>query len=166
MTSDRWRQIEGLCQAALEHAADERAAFVAKACAGDAVLQREVESLLAQEPNAAAFMSVPAVAMVGVAALDRVTGTLVGQRFGAYAIRSLLGVGGMGEVYRAHDDTLGRDVAIKVLPAAFTADPERRARLEREARMSGCGPRRARTASLWRPCSRGPCQVRRGPLSG
>ena len=67
--------------------------------------------------------------------LDHAKGTLVGQRFGVYAIRSLLGVGGMGEVYRAHDDMLGREVAIKVLPPAFTADPERRARFEREARM-------------------------------
>ena len=62
-------------------------------------------------------------------------GTLVGRHVGSYDVRSLLGIGGMGEVYRAHDDLLGRDVAIKVLPSEFTADAERRARFEREARM-------------------------------
>ena len=98
-------------------------------------LRREVESLLAQESNAAGFMSVPAAAVAGSAFCEHANGTLVGERFGGYAIRSLLGVGGMGEVYRAHDATLGREVAIKVLPPAFTADPERRARFEREARM-------------------------------
>ncbi|MEO8257707.1 MAG: protein kinase [Acidobacteriota bacterium] len=61
-------------------------------------------------------------------------GTLAGQRFGVYAIRSLLGVGGMGEVYRAYDQRLGREVAIKFLPPAFTADTDRQARFEREAR--------------------------------
>jgi serine/threonine protein kinase len=58
----------------------------------------------------------------------------LGSRIGRYEIRSLLGAGGMGEVYRAHDEKLGREVAIKVLPAAFAADPERLARFEREAR--------------------------------
>jgi serine/threonine protein kinase len=60
---------------------------------------------------------------------------LVGQRLGPYEIRSLLGAGGMGEVYRARDTRLGRDVAIKILPAGFTADADRRARFEREARV-------------------------------
>jgi len=135
MTPDRWRQVEDLCHAALARPEGNRAAFLATACAGDDVLQREVESLLAQEPDAGRFMSVPAVAVAGSAVLDQAKGTLVGQRLGSYAIRSLLGVGGMGEVYRAYDDTLEREVAIKVLPPAFTADPERRARFEREARM-------------------------------
>ena len=135
MTPDRWRQVEDLCHAALARAAGERAAFLAKACAGDDALQREVESLLAQESSAAGFMSVPAAAVAGSAGLDPAEGTLVGRRLGPYAIRSLLGVGGMGEVYRAYDHTLGREVAIKVLPPAFTTDPERRARFEREARM-------------------------------
>ena len=60
--------------------------------------------------------------------------TLIGRRLGAYDVVSLLGAGGMGEVYRAHDTTLGRDVALKVLPTVFTTDREKLARFEREAR--------------------------------
>ena len=59
-----------------------------------------------------------------------------GDRLGAYEVVSLLGAGGMGEVYRARDPRLGRDVAIKVLPAAVAADPERLARFEQEARAT------------------------------
>ncbi len=135
MSSDRWRQVEDLCHAALAYHAEERRAFLANACQGDEGLLREVESLLAQESSAEGFMSVPAAVLAGSAGLDQPERTLIGARFGSYTIRSLLGVGGMGEVYRAHDETLGREVAIKVLSPAFTAEPERRARFEREARM-------------------------------
>jgi serine/threonine protein kinase len=58
-----------------------------------------------------------------------------GSRLGPYAILAPLGAGGMGEVYRAHDTTLNRDVAIKVLPAAFAQDRERVARFRREAQV-------------------------------
>src|SRR5947208_5782959 len=61
--------------------------------------------------------------------------SLAGTRLGPYDLASLLGAGGMGEVFRARDTKLGRDVAIKVLPAAFAADPDRLARFEREARV-------------------------------
>ena len=135
MSSDRGRQIEDLFHAALGCPADQRSAFLTRACQGDDALLREVASLLAQESSAEGFMSVPATALVGLAGPNAPRGTLVGARFGPYTIRSLLGVGGMGEVYRAHDGTLGREVAIKVLSPAFTAEPERRARFEREARM-------------------------------
>jgi len=135
MSSDRWRQVEDLCHATLACGAEERRAFLAKACQGDEGLLREVESLLAQESSAENFMSVPAAVLAGSVGRDQPARTLIGARFGSYTIRSLLGVGGMGEVYRAHDETLGREVAIKVLPPAFTADPGRRARFEREARM-------------------------------
>ena len=102
----------------------------------DDALRREVESLLAQEPQGRRIHERhQRRRSPHRPCLHHAKGTLVGQRLGGYAIRSLLGVGGMGEVYRAHDETLGREVAIKVLPAAFTADPERRARFEREARM-------------------------------
>src|ERR1700751_665836 len=58
-----------------------------------------------------------------------------GTKLGPYEIQSPLGAGGMGEVYRARDTKLGRDVAIKILPQVFTSDPERLARFERESRM-------------------------------
>jgi serine/threonine protein kinase len=59
---------------------------------------------------------------------------LIGQTLGPYQIRSLLGRGGMGEVYRATDTRLGRDVALEILPVEVQADPDRRGRFEREAR--------------------------------
>jgi serine/threonine protein kinase/Tol biopolymer transport system component len=133
MTPEQWREVETLCHAALSRPPTERAAFLAAACPDDA-LRREVESLLVHESDADRFMSVPAAAVAAVSA-EAARGSLVGQRLGVYAIRSLLGVGGMGEVYRAYDERLEREVAIKVLPPAFTADPARRARLEREARV-------------------------------
>src|SRR5687767_9849008 len=67
--------------------------------------------------------------------MSELRGDLIGRQIGTYKVLSLLGACGMGEVYRARDTKLGRDVAIKVLPARFTADEERLARFEREARL-------------------------------
>ncbi|MEP7308041.1 MAG: protein kinase [Acidobacteriota bacterium] len=130
----RWQDVERLLEAALTRRVDERVAFLAEACAGDELVRCEVESLLAQEAGASGFMSTPAVAMEG-AMRENGAGWFVGQRLGSYQIQSLLGAGGMGEVYRAHDSRLGRDVAIKILPRSFASDPERVTRLEREARL-------------------------------
>jgi serine/threonine protein kinase len=124
MTSERLRRVEDICNAALLCAVEQRTAFLMTACAGDDELQREIESLLAQEHNAAGFLSVPATAVAVSAVLDHAIGTFAGRRFGVYAMGSLIGVGGMGEVYRARDETLGREVAIKLLPGEFTADPK------------------------------------------
>ncbi len=66
MSSDRWRQVEDLCHAALACRAEERRPFLVKACEGDEALLREVESLIAQESSAEAFMSVPAAAVGGI----------------------------------------------------------------------------------------------------
>ena len=60
-----------------------------------------------------------------------------GTRLGPYEILAPIGAGGMGEVYRARDHRLGRDVALKVLPVAFSADPDRLRRFEQEARAAG-----------------------------
>ena len=71
MAPDRWREVEDLCHAALACHGEERMAFLADACRDDDELRREVESLLAQQSNAEAFMRVPAAALAGSAALDQ-----------------------------------------------------------------------------------------------
>ena len=136
MTPERWQLVERLYHQAEALAPSERFAFVAKHCAGNEELRREVESLLAYADDAQAFMVAPAISVAAAAmGADGMTGRLVGERFGPYEIGALLGAGGMGEVYRARDSKLARDVAIKILPDAFTADANRRARFEREARL-------------------------------
>ncbi len=117
--------------AVMARPAAERAGVVAELCANDEVLRHEVESLLAHAGEASAFLETPAFPAARVAG----EGPLVGRRFGPYLVRSPLGAGGMGEVYRAHDEQLGREVAIKILPRLFSSDPERLARFEGEARM-------------------------------
>jgi serine/threonine protein kinase/Tol biopolymer transport system component len=136
VTTHRWQHVERLYHDALGRSEGERAAFLRDACGGDEALRREVESLLAYASDARKFMATPAL---GVAAAlipsDKMTRPLVGQRLGPYQIGSLLGAGGMGDVYRARDTKLGRDVAIKILPEIFIADTDRRARFEREAQL-------------------------------
>jgi Tol biopolymer transport system component len=126
--------VERICHAALEREPAERHAFLMQACAGDSGLRREVEALLAHATAADAFMESPAVA-VAARAVAGSAGIAAGTRIGSYEVRSLLGAGGMGEVYRARDLQLGRDVAIKLLPPVFLSDPARLARFEREARV-------------------------------
>jgi serine/threonine protein kinase/Tol biopolymer transport system component len=139
MKADRWRQVEQLYDAAIELPVAERAKFVEEACAGDADLQRELSSLLAAEQQAGDFMESPAldIAARAVAAHEGDSvkhSSFIGRELGPYKIEMLLGVGGMGEVYLAHDGKLARKVALKILPPQFTSDPERIKRFERESR--------------------------------
>jgi len=135
MSPDRWARVERLYHEALVRPLERRAAFLAEACAGDDDLRREVESLLDQPGSVAGFLARPAMAAAALVHGVPGTATLTGRRIGVYQVLARLGAGGMGEVYRAHDTRLGRDVAIKILPSAFTSDPDRLARFEREARM-------------------------------
>jgi tetratricopeptide (TPR) repeat protein len=132
VTPERLKQIEEMYHAAMSHRDDERAAFLRVACAEDEELRGEVESLIAGAGAAASLLDTSALAALGPTTVDR--GSLVGRRFGTYQVTAMLGAGGMGEVYRATDTKLGRDVAVKVLPAAF-ADSERLRRFEQEARL-------------------------------
>ena len=132
---DDRQRIEDLCDAALELPADERAAFVAAACGNDDALRREVEALLAHAPDAERFLATPLGDLAAQILADEDKGSLVGRQIGAHTIISLLGAGGMGEVYRARDTRLGRDVAIKVVSHPLQSVPERLVRLELEARV-------------------------------
>ena len=132
MDPARWQEIERLYNAAHERPVPERAAFVAQACVGDPALRHEVELLLAQAASADGFLEAGALAAAG---RTRGPSVLTGRRLGVYEVQDQIGAGGMAEVYRARDTTLGRDVAIKILAAAFTADPDRLARFKREARV-------------------------------
>ncbi len=143
MTPERWERIERLFLAARSRTADERASFLAEACAGDHALRREIEAMLGQPSSIDGIRAVPALA-VAAQLLDperehdpgpgRAT-DLVGRRLGDYEVLALLGAGGMGEVYRVRDTRLGRDVAIKLLPDVCTGDPAWVGRFEREASL-------------------------------
>jgi Tol biopolymer transport system component len=130
----RRRRVEEVCDAALDRDARERPAFVAEACRADHELRREVEALLAHAQEAETFLEVPLADVAAQVMGAEDDGWLVGRQVGPHQILSFLGRGGMGEVYRARDTRLGRDVAIKVVARAFVTEPEHLARFEREAR--------------------------------
>ncbi len=148
MTDDRWPRVKRLFEAAVEQPPAERSAFLAAASAGDEALRHEVEGLLAADAAADGFSErwavtpeswhdvLPASA-TAMRQDDRSHGGLApGSRLGKYEILASLGSGGMGDVYRARDMRLHREVALKVLPPGLVADPGRRARLEQEARAA------------------------------
>jgi serine/threonine protein kinase/tetratricopeptide (TPR) repeat protein len=127
MTPERWQQVKGVLHQVLELVPEERSAFLDQACSADHSLRRDVESVLSssdQDPSG--FLKTGAA---------RVT-LRAGTKLGEYEVESLLGSGGMGEVYRARDLRLGRDVAIKVLPQFFASDRARLRRFEQEARAA------------------------------
>jgi serine/threonine-protein kinase len=136
LSPERWQIVERVFHAALEYPPADRQWFIDSSCGGDEEVRREVEGLLAADsssdvPNAAAA---PARAAAEWAAAPRPT--IVGRDIGGYRVVSLLGAGGMGEVYLADDLALGRRVALKLLPTQFTEDPGRLRRFSEEARAA------------------------------
>ena len=128
-----WQRVTKLFDEALEHAPEDRSAFLESACAGDPDLLREVESLLAEHESEVSFLESPAVEAVADQLAGDAEHLLIGKQFGNYRIEALLGRGGMGEIYLAQDK-LGRKVALKLLTQRLPGDESGIPRFQREAR--------------------------------
>jgi serine/threonine protein kinase len=136
MDHQRWKEIEAIYQAAVDKAEDQRRACLDQVCADDADLRSQVEALLTLHESQGAGLEVSVLEDMAQACRKAASGRLVGQLLGPYEVLSLLGKGGMGEVYLARDPRLDRQVAIKVLPAEVAEDPERLRRFMREAKAA------------------------------
>ena len=127
MTPERWQELSDVLYQALELAPGDRSAFLDRACASDTALRRELESLLsASDEMRSSFLKSSSLAMT----------IKPGTRLDDYEVETLIGSGGMGEVYRARDTRLKRAVAIKVLPQFVSNDPDRLRRFEQEAQAA------------------------------
>src|SRR5215510_13978492 len=136
MTSKRYQQVEQLYLAALEVESDRRDAFLAEASGGDEELRRDIESLLGYQAQSDGILDQPALEVVARAMTGNPATIEIGRDFGHYRLLSLLGKGGMGEVYLGEDMLLKRKVALKLLPAVFTNDTGRVRRFAQEARAA------------------------------
>jgi len=143
MEPDRWQEVERIYHAALQREPSERSSYLDQSCAGNPTLRAEVESLLKYTKRPGSFLNAPALEVAAQALADTLRAEdgvapdrMIGAGIEQYRITAKIGTGGMGEVYRARDLRLGREVAIKVLPFFFSADSDRLRRFEQEAQAA------------------------------
>src|SRR5213080_723813 len=136
MTPERWQQLKQIFQSALERNPAERSAFLNQACADDPALRSQVESLIASHDQAGDSIEAMAAEAATEILGDDQAGSIVGKQIGHYQVVSCIGRGGMGEVFLAHDTSLGRKVALKLLRSDFTRNEERLRRFQQEARAA------------------------------
>jgi serine/threonine protein kinase/tetratricopeptide (TPR) repeat protein len=130
-TPGEWLRAKAIFDAAVLLDAVTRETYLADACGPDDLLRQQVEALLASHDQARTFLDQPVATSAG-----RTTDTLDGRTIGSYRILSRVGAGGMGEVYRAHDSKLDREVAVKLLPGDVTSNADRLRRFHAEARAA------------------------------
>ena len=136
MTPERWHQVNKLFTAVVELEPPRRAAFLDQSCADDQMLRSEVESLLASDERGWNVIEKPALELAAPLLAHEQQQLTPGQTFTHYEIVSLIGKGGMGEVYLAADKLLNRKIALKLLPADYTRDRERLRRFQQEAQAA------------------------------
>jgi hypothetical protein len=130
MNAERYRQIDALAEAALKLEGSHRADFLLRACGSDQELLEQVNALLRGYGTAGEFLEVPAYeAWARDMAEAGVDSSLAGRQLGRYLIKSRLGAGGIGEVWLAHDQQLGRDVALKFLSRELAGDSDQARRV-------------------------------------
>ncbi|HEX7999681.1 MAG TPA: protein kinase [Pyrinomonadaceae bacterium] len=149
MTPERWKKVEEVFESALERAPEERSAYLTQACAGDAALRNQVETLIASYEKAGSFIEEPVLgtAVLPETVVDETVNTLIGLRLGSYKIVREIGRGGMGSVYLAMraDDEFQKRVAIKLIKRGMDTDfIVRRFRHERQILASLDHPNIAR----------------------
>ncbi len=136
MEPARWRRITGIYHATIARPPEERASFLGQVCHGDEGIRKRVEAMVKSHETSGDFIESPAFAVAPELLIDEPAGDLIGQLIGHYRIESLIGIGGMGEVYLARDEQLGRKVALKLLPEHMTADKTQLSRFKTEARAA------------------------------
>jgi serine/threonine protein kinase/tetratricopeptide (TPR) repeat protein len=136
MEPELWQRITDLFDEAMTRGPKERIAFLEEACEGDRDMRKQVERLVKSHEKSGDFLESLAFAVAPELLTDDRAGALVGELIGHYRIESLIGVGGMGEVYLARDERLGRKVALKLLPKHLTADETQLSRFKTEARSA------------------------------
>jgi len=133
MKPSDWDKAQALFHRALEMAAEERDAFLVGAANGDEALLATVREMLAAHAHASGFIEPPEERSDPAADPEARSAPLLGTRFGDFLLKSEVGRGGMGVVYRARQLSLERDVAVKVLPPAMSASRSGAERFQREA---------------------------------
>jgi serine/threonine protein kinase len=139
ITHDRWQRIKEIFQSAQEKSPTERLDFLDEVCGDDKSIREEVEALLTADDSNEDFLSLPAYEFAaGMLADEEPEGSefSAGQKVDRYTILCPLGAGGMGQIYLAQDEQLGRKIALKLIARAFASDPRRVLRFEQEARAA------------------------------
>lgn len=136
ITHDRWQRIKEIFISAQDRPPAERSDYLNEVCRDDPSVREEVEALLTADADNDDFLTSPAYEFAAGMLADEPSEFVAGQKIGRFEIQCSLGAGGMGQIYLAYDENLGRKIALKLIPREFAADPHRVQRFEQEARAA------------------------------